>query len=348
MGGGGQNALVRYGKEFDNTKILRTPQWIKEQVTKSSSLANAFSKQARKCLKSCPMCGNTSLKPYVEVYGFHYVECENCENLFIKDPLQNIAQLYQNDGAESSFDSAYYSNNVFPVRLEMISKPKANFINETYQNTSKITRNPLWLDIGCGAGELLRAARELGFDILGFESDTKAVQFANNQLGNDIVQEGFLDTNSCDLNLLKSIRDSQIISFLNVLEHLESPKETLEFFGKEMKKDSLLVIEVPRHPSLASFVNLVAPNQVYRHLIAPLHLNIFSEKSLELVYQKAGFKLVGKWVYGQGFMDIIHAFTNFDGQKNLYKQINQISNEVQKMIDKNNLGDFLLLVLQKI
>lgn len=347
-GGGGQNALVCYGKEFDNSKILRTPQWIKEQVAKCTSKANKFLKQPRKILKACPMCNGTSLKPYVEIYGFHYVECENCENLFIKDPLKNIAQLYQNDGTESSFDDAYYSNNFFPIRLEVISKPKANFINKTYQNTNKIARNPLWLDIGCGAGELLYAARELGFDILGFESDTKAVHFANNKLGNNIVQEGFLDINSCDLNLLKSIQDAQIISFLNVLEHLESPKETLEFFGKEMKKDSLLVIEVPRHPSLASFVNLVAPNQVYRHLIAPLHLNIFSEKSLESVYTKAGFKLVGKWVYGQGFMDIIHAFTGFDRQKNLYKQINQISNEVQKVIDKNNLGDFLLLVLQKI
>ncbi|WP_273213734.1 class I SAM-dependent methyltransferase [Helicobacter rodentium] len=346
-GGGGAIPLIQYGKKFDNSKILRTPQWIKEQVAKCTSKANEFSKQPRKTLKVCPMCNSGAFQSYIEIYGFHYAECKNCNNLFLTNPLRNIAQLYENDGTESSFDSAYYDNNVFPIRTKVISKPKAHFINKVFKALHK-TDNPLWLDIGCGAGELLYVAKNLGFKTLGFESDTKAVQFANQKLKGNVVQEGFLDILNCDLNLLQSIQKAKIISFLNTLEHLESPKETLEFFGKKMKKDSLLVIEVPRHPSLASFANLVAPNLVYRHLIPPFHLNIFSEKSLELVYQKAGFKLVGKWVYGQGFMDIIHAFTQFDAQKNLYEQMSKISNEVQKIIDKNNLGDFLLLVLQKI
>ncbi|WP_300972232.1 class I SAM-dependent methyltransferase, partial [Helicobacter rodentium] len=238
------------------------------------------------------MCNSGAFQSYIEIYGFHYAECKNCNNLFLTNPLRNIAQLYENDGTESSFDSAYYDNNVFPIRTKVISKPKAHFINKVFKALHK-TDNPLWLDIGCGAGELLYVAKNLGFKTLGFESDTKAVQFANQKLKGNVVQEGFLDILNCDLNLLQSIQKAKIISFLNTLEHLESPKETLEFFGKKMKKDSLLVIEVPRHPSLASFANLVAPNLVYRHLIPPFHLNIFSEKSLELVYQKAGFKLVG-------------------------------------------------------
>lgn len=235
--GGGAIPLIQYGKKFDNSKILRTPQWIKEQVAKCTSKANEFSKQPRKTLKVCPMCNSGAFQSYIEIYGFHYAECKNCNNLFLTNPLRNIAQLYENDGTESSFDSAYYDNNVFPIRTKVISKPKAHFINKVFKALHK-TDNPLWLDIGCGAGELLYVAKNLGFKTLGFESDTKAVQFANQKLKGNVVQEGFLDILNCDLNLLQSIQKAKIISFLNTLEHLESPKETLEFFGKKMKKDS--------------------------------------------------------------------------------------------------------------
>lgn len=60
-----------------------------------------------------------------------------------------------------------------------------------------------------------------------------------------------------------------------------------------------------------------------------------------------GFKLVGKWEYGQGFMDIIHAFSRFYKDKEIYEKLSSISNEIQKIIDKAGLGDFLLIVLKK-
>ncbi len=46
-------------------------------------------------------------------------------------------------------------------------------------------------------------------------------------------------------------------------------------------------------------------------------------------------------------MDIIHAFDNFDKAKALYEEVCSISNQIQKILDENDLGDFLLLILQK-
>ncbi|MDD6055552.1 MAG: hypothetical protein PUB96_03265 [Helicobacteraceae bacterium] len=62
---------------------------------------------------------------------------------------------------------------------------------------------------------------------------------------------------------------------------------------------------------------------------------------------KPSFKLVGKWEYGQGFMDLIHAFKDFNKDLKIYNQIAQIQAQVQKVLDSHDLADFLLLALKK-
>ena len=204
----------------------------------------------------------------------------------VRIPLKDLVQLYTNDGNESSFE-CYLSDEIFAKRLENIARPKIAFIDSVMKQHC-YTDHKKWLDIGSGGGENLYAAKELGYEIKGFESDTKALEFSNHKLGGAYVKSGFLDIKNCDNNLLESIANANVVTFFNTLEHLENPKKVLEFFGNTMKKDSLLVIEVPRHPSLASYANAMSPYRVYRHLIPPYHLNIFSEKALEIMYNGGG------------------------------------------------------------
>ncbi|MCX2683651.1 class I SAM-dependent methyltransferase [Campylobacter sp. MIT 21-1685] len=335
--------IERFGKSFDNKAVLRTSSWIKTQSKEARKKALQFSKEERKELRACPMCESTELSEFVVVYDFLYCQCQNCENLFLKNPLKDTAKLYTNDGKKSSYEM-YLSDEIFERRLKLIAQPKVQFISDV---AKKYTQDKQWLDIGSGGGENLFAAKKLGFRVSGFESDSKAVAFANRKLGRDVVREGFLDSTNCDKALLHSIKNANVISFFNVLEHLDNPKETLSFLGKTMRKKSLLAIEVPRHPSLASYANFLAPNRVYRHLIPPFHLNIFSEKALELASRGGGLSCVAKWTYGQGFMDMIHAFKEYEKNGAMYEKISLLSNSIQALIDENGLADFLLIVLQK-
>ncbi|EAK9985815.1 class I SAM-dependent methyltransferase [Campylobacter jejuni] len=270
--------FIKNGKSFDNKVVLRTPEWISEQIENAKNKAKYFSKYKRKIIKICPMCDSDNHKDFVKIYNFTYKECQNCHNLFLADPIEDLMLLYTNDGSESSYE-CYLSDEIYNRRLKLIARPKVNFIHNIAKRSCK---SKLWLDIGSGGGENLYAAKKLGYDILGFESDEKAVNFSNDKLKGNKVKKGFLDINNCDENLLKAIKKASIITFFNVLEHLEYPKKTIHFFRRHMKKNSLLVIEVPRHPSLASYANFLAPDKVYRHCIAPFHLNIFSEKSIIL------------------------------------------------------------------
>ncbi len=271
------NIVQKYGKSFDNKAILRTPQWIENQITKATRVAHKFSKHKKKTLTQCPMCQSKQFHPFSNIYGFIYMQCENCDNLFLQNPLEDLNQLYTNDGKESSFE-CYLDDEIWEKRKNVIAIPKVEFISEVatrFQN-----KKGYWLDIGSGGGEILWVAREMGYQIRGFESDTKALNFSNEKLKGNIVSAGFLDINACQEDLLQEIKKADIITFFNVLEHLENPKGTIEFLLKEMKPNALLVLEIPRHPSLASFANLASPNRVYRHCIPPFHLNIFNEKSI--------------------------------------------------------------------
>lgn len=274
----------RYGKTFDNKALLRTPQWIDTQIYNAKQKAAQFLTKEKHSLTECPICGSAKVKDFTQIYGFIYQECQECFDVFLQNPLKDLAQLYTNDGEESSFE-CYLSDEIFAKRLENIAKPKVAFIDSIAQEVSRSLDSKIWLDIGSGGGENLYAAKELGYEIMGFESDTKALKFSNEKLGGEYVQSGFLDIANCDNSLLESMAKADVITFFNTLEHLENPKKVLEFFGNTMKKDSLLIIEVPRHPSLASYANAMSPHRVYRHLIPPYHLNIFSEQALEIMYK---------------------------------------------------------------
>ncbi|WP_066389197.1 class I SAM-dependent methyltransferase [Helicobacter himalayensis] len=268
---------TKYGKSFNNSAIARTPEWIENQIRLGFENARKFKDKQKYNLTQCPMCESANSEEFASIYGFKYVQCKDCENLYLKNPLVDLTQLYTNDGAESSFE-VYLTDEIFEKRKALIATPKAEFIDEVAQRFC-FSRG-LWLDIGSGGGELLWAAKRLGYEIKGFESDLKAINFSNQKLEKDAVQEGFLDIQNCDESLLANIKKADIITFFNVIEHLQNPKGVIEFFKIHMKKDALLVIEVPSHPSLASFANMVSPTRVYRHMIPPFHLNIFSERSL--------------------------------------------------------------------
>src|SRR5688572_17700927 len=67
-----------------------------------------------------------------------------------------------------------------------------------------------WLDVGCGFGYLLEAARAAGFGVRGIEPDAKAAAAARTRVGN--VTQGVLD---------ETTPPADVLSTLDVLEHLD-------------------------------------------------------------------------------------------------------------------------------
>lgn len=159
----------------------------------------------------------------------------------------------------------------------------------------------------------------------------------------------FVDPEKDDPELDDLFRTADVISMLEVLEHFEEPDKMINFLKRKMKPGALFVVEVPRHPSVASFANLTHRNIVFRHIVVPQHLQIFNEKTFEILFGN-DFKVVGEWGFGQGFSDLINFPVMESGMNDekLYAEIMSHNNEVQRIFDKSGLADSMLLVAKKI
>lgn len=302
-----------------------------------------FDKEASD-IKKCRVCGSSDISLYFTGYNkYTRYECHNCKCVFLAN-LPRVEEMY---GESDTLNEAFYiSDEAFKSRVDIIVAPKVDFVLDVCKEENLTPKS--WVDIGSGGGQLLWYAKSLGMKECGIESDKAEYDFCVSKELN--VINSFVDPNNIDPSVEKVIKEADIVSMITVLEHIENPKALIDYLAKTMKKESLLVIEVPRHPSVSSYVCSLFPNVVYRHMDLPGHLQIFNEKTMDILYGDA-FEPVGKWCFGQGFSDLIN-LPLVSKEENpidteLYSKIMTMNNDIQKIIDSNDLGDELLIIARK-
>jgi len=133
------------------------------------------------------------------------------------------------------------------------------------------------LEVGCGAGDTMKIAVNMGWDAVGLDVDLKAVANARGKgltvhLG-QLADQRFADE-SFDLVLMS-----------HVIEHVHDPLALLRECRRVLRKDGLLVVFTPNTESWG-----------YRRLGAnwmgldpPRHLIVFNPQTLECLARRAGF-----------------------------------------------------------
>ena len=134
------------------------------------------------------------------------------------------------------------------------------------------------LDIGCGDGSLLKYMKELGWQTYGVELNKAASRYSRKVLGLNVLS-GRLE----EANYPKDFFD--IISLFHVLEHLPDPSGTLKKVRPLLRKNGLLLIEVP---NFGSFEAMVFRSKWFA-IAAPLHLSHFTPRTLAIMLRNCGF-----------------------------------------------------------
>jgi len=159
------------------------------------------------------------------------------------------------------------------VRMGKQAKERASLIKKYFQK-----KNIKILEVGSATGEFLQFVKNnYGWESEGIEP--------NEQLAIQCKQEGLNIINSTLENA--SIKDDyyDVICLFNVLEHLWDPKAALIKLNKSLKKDGIIIAELPNPNS--PMRTLFGKHWFLYHL--PRHLSHFSEKSLANIMQKTGF-----------------------------------------------------------
>ncbi|HVS22010.1 MAG TPA: class I SAM-dependent methyltransferase [Pyrinomonadaceae bacterium] len=146
------------------------------------------------------------------------------------------------------------------------------------------------LDIGAGRGELLGAARDVGWDVTGIEPSGRFAEFAAGYSGvrlrSEPVEQCAFPERSFDCVILSA-----------VLEHLYNPDETIKEISRILRPGGAVFIDVPNEGGLYFKVGNLYQKLRGRDWVvniaptfSPFHVFGFSPRSLRALLAKHGLR----------------------------------------------------------
>lgn len=134
------------------------------------------------------------------------------------------------------------------------------------------------VDVGCGDGAFLVAARDAGWQVAGTELNTGLAR----QRGLRVEAE---------LRELKELAPFDTVTLWHSLEHMPDPRSLLEDVAQMTVPGGVLLVAVPN----AGGAQARLFREHWLHVDAPRHLYHFTETSLRLMLQTSGFTTVRTW-----------------------------------------------------
>ncbi|MEO7065988.1 MAG: class I SAM-dependent methyltransferase, partial [Rhodanobacter sp.] len=133
------------------------------------------------------------------------------------------------------------------------------------------------LDVGCGNGDFLLNARDACWDVVGIDSDPKAIEIATQRGLNARV-------GSIDL-FADQFQCFDAITLSHVLEHLHQPKQAILAVHRLLRPGGIIFVDTPNINSQGATLW----GKDWRGLEAPRHLVLFSTTGLVELLQSVGF-----------------------------------------------------------
>jgi 2-polyprenyl-3-methyl-5-hydroxy-6-metoxy-1,4-benzoquinol methylase len=213
------------------------------------------------------------------------VNCRRCGHTYVNPrlPPERLLEMYQEDYWESQRAKEFGYSQYLAERplYERTYRGRASII-ERFKRALPKQRQGQVLDVGCAAGFFLGVMQERGWKTAGIEISKPMVDYATGTLGLAEIHRG--DILSVDLEPGRF----DVITFWDVIEHLEDPVAHLARAREMLHRNGILVIETQNVASL--FARLLGRKwQHYKH---SEHLYHFHPESLGRLLERAGFEII--------------------------------------------------------
>jgi SAM-dependent methyltransferase len=234
--------------------------------------------------RDCPACGDGRRRHLFDSYdGYPHVECLACGCWYV--PLKVEAELFERffwlcPKALEGMQRAFQGRQTQASRQSGIERIGA-YLDILAPMLAR-TQSPSYLDMGCGRGESLLAARERGFAALGVESSRECIALGE--------AEGLEILHVCDPAW--QARRFDLISFWESLEHMVDPFLVLQQSAIRLAPQGLLAFSVPNQNCPLVRTQREDCSIVHGGYDIPGHINLFNPETLGRLLDRAGYHLL--------------------------------------------------------
>jgi 2-polyprenyl-3-methyl-5-hydroxy-6-metoxy-1,4-benzoquinol methylase len=215
--------------------------------------------------RSCLICESKDLYALAGYEANNLIKCKNCRFVFMSNIPTN--EELQNHYSTYSYGQQQYLS---PLTIQSFNDVLDQF--EQYRKLNRL------LDVGCGQGWFLDAAKERGWQVYGTEYSDKAVELCS--LRGIEMKKGILDPTD-----FKGLEFDVIFSS-EVLEHINNPVSELSNMNILLRKGGLLYLTTPNFNTYLRYIL----KDKYNVISYPEHLSYYTAKTLDKVLIKTGFK----------------------------------------------------------
>ena len=238
----------------------------------------------RKKALACEICGNAEFAPVssrIREGEGRIVRCRLCGLV-----MQDLG--WDDDRIRGYYEGEYQ-------RTNSLARGRVQTPQEHFEDRSK-TIGPLFeriqpflrpggkvLDVGCGAGSLLRLIRPHVARCVGAELHTPFVDFINGSLS--------MEAHAGDINKLDLKDKFDLIICIATLDHMPNPLESLRTMRGLLSPGGMIYIEVPnRDEALNHFIPAAARRKYNEFFWHRAHLFYFTGDTIAALFGKAGLK----------------------------------------------------------
>lgn len=232
----------------------------------------------------CLLCDSRLSQIGQDFTGKQIYRCERCEYVTTPAaPITEASALYDNpeyfDGWGCNLEFDY---NRFEPSVHQQVTDYLDFI-------AAHTSGKSLLDVGTGSGLLPHMARAKGYEVEGTD--------LSKHVSDNVPAKAGFPIHQGTLEEISFTRKYDIITMLHVLEHTSNPLRTLQKCKELLNDGGYLIVVVPNYRSLDTHIKdllsrLKLKSRPYKHLALGHHNFVFSLKSLEILGERAGLRVI--------------------------------------------------------
>jgi hypothetical protein len=237
----------------------------------------------------------------------------------------------------------------FEDRKSRIYRPKLNWIFSALERSGYEKSELLgmkWLELGSGNGAFLSSLEDMGVnDYIGFEKEKTLLERSKSFVSPERVS---LSTGSLG-EIIRTNHAGIICSFF-VIEHVEKLHE-LTVALQSVPVGTLFCFSVPMF-GLSCLLENLATERYARSLDAAIHVQTFTDQSIDFFLSSSGMEKIAKWQFGQDALELRRLLLPPQEKSAPYESmLGKLSSSLDKLqmaIDKSNLSDQCHLIARKL